>query len=156
MMFCAAQDDALILYQDSLVLVISLMGCSIKAPTSQIQTIQYNQTKQRSQGGETMNRILLGAICGLAFGLLDVAIMIPLKYEDNRKRNEAMISAFIERFMIGFITPNLALGSHYATVGCLIGTGLSIPTAIITRVYVPIIGTGAVGGVVIGFVANII
>jgi hypothetical protein len=32
MMFCAAQDDALILYQDSLVLVISLMGCSIGTP----------------------------------------------------------------------------------------------------------------------------
>lgn len=103
-----------------------------------------------------MNRILLGVICGLAFGLLDVAIMIPLKYEDNRKRNEAMISAFIERFMIGFIIPNLALGPHTALVGGLIGAGLSIPTAIITRVYLPIIGTGIVGGVVIGIVSGLV
>jgi hypothetical protein len=40
MMFCAAQDDALILYQDSLVLVISLMGCSI---TTTVNTLPYGK-----------------------------------------------------------------------------------------------------------------
>jgi hypothetical protein len=101
-----------------------------------------------------MNRILLGLICGLAFGIIDVLIMIPLKYENNRKRNEAMISAFIERFMLGFLIPNVIIGLHPAIIGLFLGIGLSLPSAIITRVYIPIIGTGIVGGVIIGFIVN--
>ncbi len=54
-----------------------------------------------------MNKILLGIICGLAFGVIDVLVMIPLKYENNHKRVEAMTAAFIERFMIGFLIPKL-------------------------------------------------
>ena len=103
-----------------------------------------------------MNKIILGTICGLGFGIIDVLIMIPLKYESNRKRVEAMLSAFIERFMIGFLIPNLDLGLHPALTGLLLGTSLSLPSAIITRVYAPIIGMGIVGSVIIGFIVKII
>ncbi|MBP7732531.1 MAG: hypothetical protein KA140_02050 [Caldisericia bacterium] len=103
-----------------------------------------------------MNSLTLGIICGLAFGGIDVLVMIPLKYENNRKKTEAMVSAFLERFMIGFLIPNVNLGIHPALTGLLLGVGLSIPTAIITRVYAPIVGIGAVGGVIIGFVVNAI
>ena len=99
-----------------------------------------------------MNKIILGTICGLVFGIIDVLIMIPLKYENNRKRIEAMTAAFIERFMIGFLIPNVSLGIHPALVGLLLGFGLSLPSAIITRAYAPIIGTGMVGSVIIGFI----
>jgi hypothetical protein len=99
-----------------------------------------------------MNKIILGVICGLIFGLVDVLIMIPLKYPDNRKRIEAMSSAFIERFMIGFLIPNLNLGVHPAITGALLGFFLSLPSAIIVRVYAPIIGIGMIGGVIIGFI----
>ena len=61
-----------------------------------------------------MNKIILGTICGLGFGIIDVLIMIPLKYENSRKRIEAMTAAFIERFMIGFLIPNVDLGIHPA------------------------------------------
>jgi len=101
-----------------------------------------------------MNKIILGTICGLVFGTIDVLIMIPLKYENNRKRVEAMASAFIERFLIGFLIPNVDLGVHPAVIGLLLGFGLSLPSAIITRAYAPIIGTGIVGSVIIGFVVN--
>ncbi len=99
-----------------------------------------------------MNRIILGAICGLIFGIIDVLIMIPLKYENNRKRNEAMSAAFIERFMIGFLIPNVELGIYPALTGLFLGIGLSLPSAIITRAYAPIIGIGAIGGVIIGLI----
>ena len=102
-----------------------------------------------------MNKITLGLICGLVFGFLDVLIMLPLKFENKRKKYEAMSSAFLERFMTGFIIPNIDLGLHPAAAGCLIGIGLSVPTAIITRAYIPIIGTGVAGGVIIGFVTKI-
>ena len=100
-----------------------------------------------------MNKIFLGIICGLAYGIIDVLIMIPLKYENKRKRNEAMSAAFIERFMIGFLIPNLELGIHPALTGFLVGSGLSVPSAIITRAYAPIIGIGIIGGVIIGFLS---
>lgn len=101
-----------------------------------------------------MSKITLGIIAGLVFGILDVIVMIPLPEKDKKKKAEAMISAFIERFMIGFIIPNLDLGIHPALTGLIVGTGLSIPTAIITRVYPPIIGIGVVGGLIIGFITN--
>jgi len=101
-----------------------------------------------------MNKIILGIICGLVFGIIDVLVMIPLKYENKRKRNEAMSSAFIERFMLGFLIPNVDLEIHPALTGLILGAGLSLPSAIIVRVYAPIIGIGIVGGVIIGFIAN--
>ncbi len=103
-----------------------------------------------------MSKIVLGIICGLAFGIVDVIIMLPLKYENNQKRTEAMSAAFLERFMIGFLIPNVALGIHPALTGLLLGVGLSVPSAIITRAYAPIIGTGIVGSVIIGFIVNAI
>jgi len=101
-----------------------------------------------------MSKIVLGVICGLVFGIVDVLVMIPLKYENKRKRIEAMSSAFLERFMIGFLIPNIDLGIHPATIGAIVGLGLSLPSAIITRVYAPIIGIGVIGGVIIGFITK--
>ena len=102
-----------------------------------------------------MDKITVGIILGLAFGIIDVLIMIPLKYESRRKRLEAMSAAFIERFMIGFLIPNVNLSFHPSLIGLFLGLGLSLPSAIITRAYAPIIGTGILGGVIIGFVSKI-
>jgi len=101
-----------------------------------------------------MNKITLGILCGLAFGIIDIAIMIPLKYENKRKRVEAMTSAFIERFMIGFLIPNTDLAVHPAGTGALLGFALSLPSAIITRAYAPIMGTGVIGGAIIGLIVQ--
>jgi len=101
-----------------------------------------------------MNKVVLGSICGLIFGVVDVLIMIPLKYENNRKRYEAMSAAFIERFIIGFLIPNVNLSLHPAVTGLLLGLGLSIPSAVITRAYAPIIGMGILGGILIGFISK--
>ena len=101
-----------------------------------------------------MSKIALGLICGLAFGLIDVALMVPMKFDNSRKRAEALSGAFIERFMLGFLIPNVSLDMHQAISGALLGLGLSLPTAIITRVYLPIIGIGVIGGVIIGFIAH--
>ena len=103
-----------------------------------------------------MNSIVLGVICGLVFGIIDVLIMLPMKVEDKRKRIEALIGAFIERFMLGFIIPNINVGLHPIATGAILGFGFSLPTAIMIRAYAPIIGIGIVGGVIIGFVANMV
>ena len=96
----------------------------------------------------------MGLICGLAFGIIDVLFMLPIKVEDKRKRMEALIGAFIERFMLGFIIPNVNISLHPIATGALLGLGFSVPTAIITRAYAPIVGIGVVGGAIIGLVTN--
>ncbi len=103
-----------------------------------------------------MNQIKLGLICGLVFGVLDVLIMLPMKFEDKRKKKEALSSAFIDRFVLGFLIPVVNLGIHPALVGAILGLGLSLPSAIITRAYAPIIGIGILGGVIVGFIANFV
>ncbi len=110
----------------------------------------------RPSHNQNMNKIYLGLLCGLVFGLLDIIVMLPMKYPDARRKAEAISSAFIDRFAIGFIIPNLELGINPILTGFLVGLVLSLPSAIITRVYAPIIGTGAVGGAVIGFVVTLI
>jgi hypothetical protein len=39
-------------------------------------------------------------------------------------------------------------------VGLIFGFLLSLPSSIITRAYAPIIGTGILGGVIIGFIVK--
>jgi hypothetical protein len=47
-----------------------------------------------------MQRLYLGIICGLIFGGIDTAMMIPLSFPDKRA---AMLGAFIARFALGFV-----------------------------------------------------
>ena len=101
-----------------------------------------------------MNAIWLGVLCGLGFGIVDVLVMLPMKMESRRKKIEAITSAFIERFMLGFLIPNVNLGLHPVTVGALLGLTLSLPSAIITRAYAPIVGIGVAGGIIIGLITN--
>ncbi|RJQ83725.1 MAG: hypothetical protein C4519_06245 [Desulfobacteraceae bacterium] len=103
-----------------------------------------------------MSNVLLGVVFGIAFGIIDVLLMIPLKFEDGRKKREAMTAAFVDRFMLGFLIPNVNLGVHPAVTGVLLGLGLSLPSAIITRAYIPIMGIGAAGGLIIGFITKLL
>ena len=98
-----------------------------------------------------MSRILLGTICGLAFGALDIAIMLPMSFPDKRA---AILGAFINRFAIGFVIGAIRLPWPGWAVGLLIGILLSLPDAIITKAAAPILGLGAVGGLIIGFVVG--
>ena len=96
-----------------------------------------------------MSRILLGVICGLAFGGIAAGIMIPMKFEDKRA---AITGAFINRFAIGF-----AIGASNVPIpgwfnGLIFGLLLSLPDAIITKTWIPILTLGVIGGVIIGVV----
>lgn len=101
-----------------------------------------------------MNHITLGVICGLAFGLLDVLGMIPVKFETKGKKIEAVFGAFSERFMIGFLIPNVNLGISPILTGGIIGLGLSISSSILARIYIPINVIGLIGGLIIGYISG--
>jgi hypothetical protein len=95
-----------------------------------------------------MSRITLGVICGLVFGATDIGIMLPMNFADKRA---AISAAFIARFSIGLVIGATQLPWPGWATGLFFGLLLSIPDAIITKAYAPIIGMGAVGGAIIGF-----
>jgi hypothetical protein len=98
-----------------------------------------------------MSRIKTGIIAGLAFGIIDI---IPMFFMDIPDRHLVIVSAFINRFSIGFLIPNITLPLYGWAAGLLIGLLLSLPDAIITGVYGPILGFGIIGGIVIGLIVN--
>jgi len=98
-----------------------------------------------------MSRIVLGVICGLVFGIADILIMLPMSFPAKRA---AITAAFIARFGIGFAIGAARLPWSGWAVGLIFGLLLSIPDAIITKAYGPIIGMGAVGGTLIGFIVG--
>jgi hypothetical protein len=96
-------------------------------------------------------RLMLGVICGWVFGIVDVAIMLPMRFPNKRA---AITAAFIARFGIGFAIGAARLPWPGWLVGLCFGLLLSVPDAIITKSYGPIIGIGAVGGIIIGIVVG--
>lgn len=98
-----------------------------------------------------MNRLSLGLLLGLASGIVDVLLMLPMKFPD---KPTALAGAFFSRFAIGFLAANVKLPSHPALAGVLVGLLISIPDAIITKAYIPILITGVIFGALCGWAAH--
>ncbi len=98
-----------------------------------------------------MSRIWLGVLCGLIFGAVDAALMIPMSFPDKRA---AMLGAFLARFGLGFVICNIRLPWPGWATGLFLGILLSLPDAIITKAAAPILGTGALGGLIIGWISG--
>lgn len=94
-----------------------------------------------------MPKILLGILCGIVFGIVAVATMIPLSFEDKRA---AMAGAFANRFAVGFVIGATDLPFPLWLSGLLFGLLLSLPDAIITKSWIPIMTLGAIGGLLCG------
>src|SRR3989339_1411602 len=98
-----------------------------------------------------MTAVIQGIIAGLAFGILDVLVMVPLPLPNKAT---AMVASFINRFAIGFLIATVNLPMPKWATGALIGLFLSLPDAIITTTYAPILGIGIVGGIIIGIILS--
>jgi hypothetical protein len=98
-----------------------------------------------------MSRIILGAVCGIIFGLVAVGIMLPMSFPD---KTAALAGAFLNRFAIGFVIGAARLPVPDWANGLIFGLLLSLPDAIITKAYAPILIIGAIGGLIIGFVVG--
>lgn len=97
-----------------------------------------------------MNGIAFGIVAGLLFGAIDVALMIPMTFPDKRT---AMIAAFASRFAIGFLIGVTRMPVPGWARGALVGLLVSIPDAVVTKAYAPILATGVIGGAIIGALA---
>jgi hypothetical protein len=96
-----------------------------------------------------MSSLLLGIICGIVFGALAVALMLPLPFPD---KTAALLGAFINRFSIGFVIGATNLPWPGWVRGAVLGLLLSLADAIITKAYTPLVIIGTVGGLIIGVV----
>ena len=98
-----------------------------------------------------MSRLLLGTICGLVYGALSAASMLPLTFTD---KTAALTGAFLNRFAIGFVIGAARLPLPGWANGLIFGLLLSLPDAIITKAYAPILVLGTIGGLVIGIIVG--
>ncbi len=96
-----------------------------------------------------MNHLKFGLIAGLLFAVLDV---VPMFWRDIPERCLAIAAAFISRFSIGLLIPLVAFPKAPWLRGLFWGALLSLPDAIITHSPVPIMTSGILGGLIIGFI----
>jgi hypothetical protein len=100
-----------------------------------------------------MDTLWLGLACGIGFGVLAVLMMLPLTFPDRRT---ALSAAFASRFAIGFLVPVVHLPFPWVVGGALVGLLVSLPDAIVTKAYAPILGIGTAGGALVGWVASML
>jgi hypothetical protein len=99
-----------------------------------------------------MNRLVLGILLGVAFGVIDVLMTL---FGEHPDRTTAMLfQAFFSRFAIGFLSANVSLRMHPALAGALVGLLISLPDAFALQSYVGIIGTGLIFGALGGWAAK--
>jgi hypothetical protein len=98
-----------------------------------------------------MSPVMFGISAGVCFGILSVLVMIPIDIPDKRT---AMIGAFLNRFAIGLLIPLVSVGAPSWLVGATVGLLLSLPEAVITKSYAPIVGMGVVGGAAVGWASG--
>src|SRR5690349_15920381 len=94
-----------------------------------------------------MTNVLKGVIAGTIFGVVSLIPMFFLKIDEKGK---AMVASFVNRFTIGFVIFNMELGIAGWLKGGLAGLFMSLPAAIISGKYPPIIVLGVVGGIICG------
>jgi hypothetical protein len=88
-----------------------------------------------------------GLLSGLIFGLITVGLMLPMQFPDKAT---ALLAAFVNRFGIGLVIGCVELPWPGWIVGSVFGLILSVPSALITKAYAPILIIGTVGGSIIG------
>ena len=98
-----------------------------------------------------MSRMSLGVVLGLGIGIVDVLLMLPLSFPDKRA---ALLGAFSARFALGFFAATVRLQWSPVVTGILVGVLTSLPDAIITKAYAPIMATGVVFGAIAGWIVG--
>ncbi len=98
-----------------------------------------------------MTNIAKGLIAGTVFGVVSIIPMLFMEFDNKTK---AMTASFISRFAIGFIIFNMDIPIPGWVKGGLVGLILSLPDAIVTNQYRPILGLGLIGGLICGFISK--
>ena len=95
--------------------------------------------------------MLFGLLAGVGFGTVAVGLMLPMDFTD---KPTALQAAFLSRFAIGFLIPFCKLPLPPAAIGVVIGLLVSLPDAVVTKAYAPILVVGVLGGALIGWLSG--
>ena len=98
-----------------------------------------------------MTRVSLGVVLGIGIGISDVLLMLPLSFPDKRA---ALVGAFTSRFALGFFAATVRLPWSPVVTGIVVGALTSLPDAIITKAYAPIMVSGLVFGTIAGWIVG--
>jgi hypothetical protein len=93
-----------------------------------------------------MNRVLLGVLLGIAFGVADVLMTV----RHGNQPATALLQAFTSRFALGVFSANASFPWHPVITGILTGVLVSLPDAFALKAYGGIIGSGVVFGALAG------
>lgn len=99
-----------------------------------------------------MNTVLLGVLCGIAFGVADVLMTVFGNHPDVSR--SMLLQAFFSRLAIGVLGANVSLGMNQIMAGALAGMLISLPDAFALHSYIGVLGTGLVFGAVAGWAAK--
>jgi len=98
-----------------------------------------------------MTRVTLGLLLGVVIGGVDVLLMLPLTFPDKQS---ALLGAFCARFALGFFAATVRLPVSPILSGLVVGVLTSLPDAVITKAYAPIMITGVIFGAIAGWVVG--
>jgi hypothetical protein len=91
-----------------------------------------------------MNRLVLGILCGVVFGLIDVLMTVFGKHPDVSRN--MLLQAFSSRFAVGILAATVTLPLHPILAGAIVGLLISLPDALGLNSYVGVLGTGLLFG----------
>jgi hypothetical protein len=91
-----------------------------------------------------MNRLVLGVLCGVVFGLIDVLMTVFGKHPDVTRT--MLLQAFSSRFAIGILAATVTLPLHPVLAGAVVGLLVSLPDAFGLNSYFGVLGTGLLFG----------
>jgi hypothetical protein len=91
-----------------------------------------------------MNRLALGALCGIVFGLIDVLMTVFGKHPDVSRT--MLLQAFSSRFAVGILAATVTLPMHPIMAGAVVGLLVSLPDAFGLNSYVGVLGTDLLFG----------
>lgn len=100
-----------------------------------------------------MSRIALGVLLGLGCATLACFTMIPIKFATPGEKRRAILAAFLNRFVLGFVVANVALPFPGPIAGAVLGLAVSASDAVIAKAYAPILGMGTAMGAFGGWIA---
>jgi hypothetical protein len=91
-----------------------------------------------------MNRLGLGVLCGIVFGLIDVLMTVFGKHPEMTRT--MLLQAFSSRFAVGVLAATVTLPLHPILAGAIVGLLVSLPDAFGLNSYVGVLGTGLLFG----------
>lgn len=97
-----------------------------------------------------MSHLQFGLLAGVLFGSLAVALMLPMSFPD---KHTALAAAFASRFAIGLLAATAVLPMPAWAAGLLVGFLISLPDALVTKAYAPILIIGTAGGAIVASAA---